>query len=692
MAEFDLTLEDLNIFLSKTRVVILTPKSKKGIPLAISSLPPPPINYDDLMRNKPEEILEMIDSIAKTLLMRAYPSMDLSRLQTQEKLLVEIIAHAWRMGEKIEGLEGLGKIIKYLQDPPISKIGFMDLDDFIPKKDRTKLAQGLNTLAIGSEKLWLDGEKLDLDYLIEKYSKDGKTPIFVVNMSDLNNFEDQMFVVSSISYYIYKWMKEKGGAGEPRLLYYIDEIGGGGGKQAFFPSHPYYPPSKAPLMMLIKQARSFGVCCVFATQNPGDIDYKSLSNCGTWLIGKLQTKRDREKVFQGLSDAEVLSMNMDINYLDSVLSSLNTGEFFLKRKDGRIDFFKERWIYSYHKTLSPDEIAKIVEFQREIEKISHELEQVFKEDQAEMDFEDIEKTIDAESSTLTSETEPSSSEFSDALKQDFESLEETSTPEEDKVESLPEETLKTPPEVPTVVEEAVESPEETDKGEMDAASTSSEPTGPETMQDDGLITVKIPWKTDGSQIQLTKTEYKALKNLERIRELFLKGKIDTLVSLPGSLVKKYKILYYLEQIQDIIEETSYLIDSEKDIVRDQASIVNKNAKALEAILRSKLNELKDPLDNFIQELNDKIDKIENKDEIKDEITTLVTRALELLDNWLKQLEVAKAMINDALNMNKKIKILTSDLETLLQYNKGVYEVMMESLEKKKKVIKNYMLS
>jgi ribosomal protein L13 len=138
----------------------------------------------------------------------------------------------------------------------------------------------------------------------------------------LEHFEDRSFVVAQVAYKIYEWMRKLGGTSTPRLIFYIDEIGSGGGKQAFYPSFPYESASKWGINYLIRQGRSQGVCCLLATQNPGDIDYKGLSNCGTWIVGKLGTDRDRKKVMEGMaiwgSDAERVRNN---------LTNADTGDF-----------------------------------------------------------------------------------------------------------------------------------------------------------------------------------------------------------------------------------------------------------------------------------------------------------------------------------------------------------------------------
>ena len=134
----------------------------------------------------------------------------------------------------------------------------------------------------------------------------------------------------------------------------MDEIGGGGGKQAFFPPLPYSSVSKPALNLLLRQGRAFGICCLFATQNPGDIDYKGLSNCHTWVIGRLATRRDRDKIRQGISDAEV-----NLGDVDKAITSVNAGEFLIHKKNGSVEYFKQRWLLTFHKVLSPNEVSRL---------------------------------------------------------------------------------------------------------------------------------------------------------------------------------------------------------------------------------------------------------------------------------------------------------------------------------------------
>ncbi len=361
LTDFGVPKERIEEFKRKTKVVVLTPRSTTGIPLAISSLPSPPPNVKALMEVEPETVLDLIDTIVRALIMRLFPREPPEKHRTEEKLLDEIIRYAWEKDIPLEGIDGLATLVGLVENPPLKKIGVMDVDSYISPRDRHELAININNLLVGVEKLWHVGIPLDIDFLLEVYSRNGKTPIIIFNLSEITSLEDKIFIVSRIAYAVYEWMRRKGGSEEPRLCFYVDEIGGGGGKTAFFPIHPYNPPSKPPLMLMIKQGRAFGVSCIFTTQNPGDIDYKGLGNCGTWIIGKLSTSRDREKVLQGLGDVELLGTAVDRRKLERQIASLETGEFVCKTKRGDVEFFKERWLMSYHKTLTSKEIREITD-------------------------------------------------------------------------------------------------------------------------------------------------------------------------------------------------------------------------------------------------------------------------------------------------------------------------------------------
>lgn len=358
---FDIPQERLAEFKKQVKVVVLTPRSNTGIPLAISTLPSPPPNIKALLEVEPETVLDLVDTVVRTLMMRVYPGDPPEKHRTEEKYLNSIVRYAWENEIPLIGIDGLAILVDLVETPPMKKIGVMTVDRYISPRDRHELAVNINNLLVGVEQLWHRGLPLDLELILRLYSRDDKTPVIIFNLSEIHTLDDKIFIVSRIAYAIYEWMRRKGGSEEPRLMFYIDEIGGGGGKTAFFPIHPYNPPSKPPLMLLIKQARAFGVCCLFSTQNPGDIDYKGLSNCGTWIIGKLSTARDRSKVLQGLGDSELLGAAVNRRELEKQIASLKTGEFICKTKQGTVEFFQERWLMSYHKTMTAKEIRDITE-------------------------------------------------------------------------------------------------------------------------------------------------------------------------------------------------------------------------------------------------------------------------------------------------------------------------------------------
>lgn len=230
----------------------------------------------------------------------------------------------------------------------------MVLEDFFPRKKRLKLIREINSKILGSEKLWTMGEPLEIENLI-KNRDPKKTAISIVNLRAIERYEEKSFFIAQLAHSIYRWMIKQGGsAGKLRLLFYIDEVGGGGGKEAFLPRHPYMPSSKAPLTLIIKQARAFGLGCLFATQNPGDIDYKALANFGTWAIGCLKMERDRKYVLDGLRSAEI-----PIQDVTNKIIQLKPGEFIIRKHSGDIDKIKERWLLTFHRTLTLDDVSKL---------------------------------------------------------------------------------------------------------------------------------------------------------------------------------------------------------------------------------------------------------------------------------------------------------------------------------------------
>lgn len=351
--DWGLTEANMRDFSQKIAVEVFTPRSELGRRVAIPLISSPPPDIDNLFAEDPDTASVMVTSMAEALVRRVIPSGQRDR---EIDFVTAIIEHAWKNGNDLTGENGLGQLVSMILEPPFETIGVLSIDDHIPEKRRQKLAQAVNGQLVGAAANWVRGEEMSLDKLVGANRLDGKTQISVISLSHITNFEDQSFVVAQVAFAINTWMRQQGstpGGNRPRLLFFLDEIGGGGGKTAFYPTYPYTSTCKPALNFLVKQARAFGVGCIFATQNPGDIDYKGLSNCATWIVGKLQTKRDRDKVREGLTDAEFSPAD-----LTKKLAKPKTGEFMILNKEGDVLFVKERWLLSYHCTLSPEQLKR----------------------------------------------------------------------------------------------------------------------------------------------------------------------------------------------------------------------------------------------------------------------------------------------------------------------------------------------
>ena len=340
-------------FSNQVAVEIFTPRSELGRRVSIPLISSPPPDINKLFDEDPDTASVMVTSMAEALVRRVIPSGQRDR---ETDFVTALIEHAWRNGIDLTGEAGLGQLISMILEPPFVTIGVLGIDDHIPENRRQRLAQAVNGQLVGAAANWVRGEEMSIDKLVGANRVDGKTQISVISLAHITDFEDQSFVVAQIAFAINAWMRKQGsapGGNRPRLLFFLDEIGGGGGKTAFYPTYPYTSTCKPALNILVKQGRAFGVGCILATQNPGDIDYKGLSNCATWIVGKLQTIRDREKVREGLTDAEFSPSD-----LAKKLARPKTGEFMLLNKEGDVHFIKERWLLTYHCTLSPEQLRR----------------------------------------------------------------------------------------------------------------------------------------------------------------------------------------------------------------------------------------------------------------------------------------------------------------------------------------------
>jgi DNA helicase HerA-like ATPase len=251
--------------------VIYTPGSKAGIPISILksfSSPPPQIIEDE------ELLQERVNSTSTSLL--GLLGIEADPLRSREHILLSnILMNAWNKNEDLN----LSRLIQQIQTPPMAQIGVLSIESFYPSRERFELAMQLNNLiAAPGFQLWMEGEALDIDLLL--HDPGGKPKVSIFYVAHLNDAE-RMFFISLLLNQIVSWMRTQTGTTSLRALVYMDEVFG------------YLPPianpsSKKPLLTLLKQARAFGVGLVLATQNPVDLDYKGLSNTGTWFIGRLR--------------------------------------------------------------------------------------------------------------------------------------------------------------------------------------------------------------------------------------------------------------------------------------------------------------------------------------------------------------------------------------------------------------------
>ncbi len=311
---------------------IYTPGSEAGLPISIlSSFASPSdevLKDGDLYRDRV--------SITATSLLTLL-GIDADPIRSREHiLLTTILDHCWQKRQSVD----LGTLIQFVQTPPVKQVGVMDLESFFPSKDRFVLAMAMNNLlASPGFAAWMTGQPLDVGQLL--YSPTGKPRVSILYTAHLSESE-RMFFTSLLLNETLNWMRSRPGTGSLRAIVYIDEIFG------YLPP-VREPPTKKPLLTLLKQARAYGVGLVLATQNPVDLDYKALSNAGTWFLGRLQTDQDKERMLDGLEGARNASgAGLDRATLSDQLSSLGKRFFLLHNVHAeKPEVFQTRWALSY---------------------------------------------------------------------------------------------------------------------------------------------------------------------------------------------------------------------------------------------------------------------------------------------------------------------------------------------------------
>jgi hypothetical protein len=340
LAAWGLSARDVAELRRSHEAVLYTPGSRVGVPLGLlQSLDAPKGGFED----QEEELRDEITGIVAGLL--GLVGIEADPLRSREAILLgTLIEKAWRAGQGTS----LEALIPAVADPPFDKLGALPVETVYPRKEREALMLALNNLlASPSFEDWREGEPLDVERMLR--APDGRPRLSIVSTAHLSDAE-RLFVTALVLDKVKTWMRRQGGTSELRALVYMDEIYG------YFPPHPADPPPKRPLLTLLKQARAQGVSVVLATQNPVDLDYKGLANIGVWLVGRLQTAQDRERLRDGLTGA-----GMAAGTVDTLLEATGQRVFLLHDVHRAAPVLVEsRWAMSYLRgPLTREEISRL---------------------------------------------------------------------------------------------------------------------------------------------------------------------------------------------------------------------------------------------------------------------------------------------------------------------------------------------
>ncbi len=329
LAEWGISRERMLALENAAQFAVYTPGSDAGIPVSVlSSLEAPPLPWD---ANR-EILRERIGSTV-TALLGLVGFTDVDPLRSREHiLLANLFENAWSRGKNLT----LTELILQTQSPPMPNLGAFPVETFFPSKDRMSLALQLNNiLAAPAFETWRAGQPLDIQGLL--FTPDGRPRHSVFYLAHLSDAE-RMFFVTLLLTAVETWMRTQAGTASLRALLYMDEIFG------YLPPQSN-PPSKIPMLRMLKQARAFGLGLILATQNPVDVDYKGLSNTGTWFIGKLQTERDKERLLDGLTSADG---SLDRSAFDSLISGLGKRVFIMHNVHNKKPLlFQTRWAMNF---------------------------------------------------------------------------------------------------------------------------------------------------------------------------------------------------------------------------------------------------------------------------------------------------------------------------------------------------------
>ncbi len=307
---------------------VYTPGSSAGVGLNIvGSLAAPNLSWEDDAETLRDEIEGFVSGLLGLI------GEDVDPISSREHILLSnLMEHSWRQGVNLD----LATLLGQVQRPPIRKLGVFEVDSFFPEKDRMALAMKLNGLvASPSFASWMEGKPLDIGSML--WDAEGKPQASVLYLAHLSE-EERQFIVTLVLSKVVTWMRTQPGTGDLRAMVYMDEVFG-------FVPPTANPPSKKPILTMLKQARAFGVGMLLSTQNPVDLDYKAMSNAGTWCIGRLQTERDKSRILEALESA---SGGTDMKATDAMISGLDSRQFLLHNTHAdEPGLFTTRWALSY---------------------------------------------------------------------------------------------------------------------------------------------------------------------------------------------------------------------------------------------------------------------------------------------------------------------------------------------------------
>ncbi|MHA1974331.1 MAG: helicase HerA-like domain-containing protein [Candidatus Hodarchaeales archaeon] len=345
---FDDFTEELESYKNKVGPLLITPKNPAGVPLDLTPDLTRPKNFLKLHEESPEVLLNILELKAQILLQRC-GFKDLKPADNRVIFMTEIIRHGWdKLGRAGKSLD-LGTIVKLVLKPPFNKVGVIEVEQFISAKLREELARRINAVMVRSIG---KGLKLDINKLMGLASQDKtKTPFVVFDLREIRDDTEKQAFVAEVVGAVWSYILGRGGTNRLRLALYFDELYG------FIP--PVRTPiSKSSIMLVLKQARAFGLGCILATQNPGDIDYRALGNISTWILGKMTSDRDVDKVANALK--AIIEDGDEYNRVISAVRGLRTSQFYFYNPKIGVKKVKTRWLLSYHGgPLSADLIQRV---------------------------------------------------------------------------------------------------------------------------------------------------------------------------------------------------------------------------------------------------------------------------------------------------------------------------------------------